>query len=140
MVLPSVNRTITLALLEAGSNRAVASSKASAWLVFPPAVRLSTAVFRLSTEVMSCVSAVAVLAKLTIPMRLPDPIWPSSAPSVASSIMSMNVLAPIFMFAKGAPVMLPERSSTKTISVGFETMSGAAVKASDTRRDPSQEI
>ena len=93
--------------------------KASAWLVFPPAVRASTASFRSATEVMSWVSAVADPAKLTMPMRLPEPICPSAAPSVASSMMSMKVSAPAFMLARGGPVMLPDRSRTRTMSVGI---------------------
>ena len=129
VVFPSVNMTMTLALLEAGSNRPAAVEKASAWLVFPPAVRASTASFRSATEVMSWVSAVADPAKLTMPMRLPEPICPSAAPSVASSMMSMKVSAPAFMLARGRPVMLPDRSRTRTMSVGLDMMSGAAVRA-----------
>ena len=83
VVWPSVNITMTFALDEAGSNSAVACSNASAWLVFPPAVSASMAVSRSATEVISCVSCVAVAAKLTMPMRLPEPISPSCALSVA---------------------------------------------------------
>ena len=140
VVLPSVNRTMILALGEAGSNSWVALAKASAWLVLPPAVRPSTAVFRASTEVVSWVLATAVLEKLTTPIRLPEPIWPSLVLSVASSMRSIKVLAPSFKFASGLPVMLPERSRTRTISVGLETMSGAAVSARVTRRAPSQRM
>ena len=118
VVLPSVNITITLALPEGGLNSSVALANASAWLVLPPADRASTASFRVSTEVMSAASTEAVSAKLTIPIRLPEPIYPSCTPSVASSMMSIKVLAPSFMLASGAPAMLPERSSTSTMSVG----------------------
>jgi len=45
--------------------------------VEPPALRLSTAASSAATEVMSCVFAVADAAKLTMPMRLPEPIVPS---------------------------------------------------------------
>lgn len=138
VVLPSVNRTMTLASGEAGSKSWAALVKASAWLVLPAAARLSTAAFRVSTEVMSWVSAVAVLPKLTMPRRLPEPIWPSWLLSVASSMMSMKVLAPSFMAARGVPIMLPERSSTSTMSVGLEMISGAAVRARVTRRAPPQ--
>ena len=95
VVLPSVNMTMTLALVEAASNSWIAWVKASAWLVEPPAERLSTASLRVATEVISCVLAVAVSAKLTIPMWLPEPMFPSFTPSVASSMMSIKVLAPV---------------------------------------------
>ena len=52
-----------------------------------------------------------------------------TAPPVDSEMISIKVLAPTFISAKGAPLMLPERSSTRTISVGFSTISGAAVRA-----------
>ena len=42
--------------------------------------------------------------------------------------------------AGGVPVMLPERSNTSAISVGLVTMSGAAVRAKVTFREPSQSI
>ena len=77
VVLPSVNITMTLALEEAGSKSWIALEKASAWLVAPPAARPSTTFFKVSVEVMSPVSAVAILAKLTIPIWLPEPIFPS---------------------------------------------------------------
>ena len=48
--------------------------------------------------------------------------------------MSMNVFAPAFMLASGTPLILPEQSSTRAMSVGLETMSGAAVSASDLYR------
>ena len=92
--------------------------KASAWLVEPPAVRPSTALLRVATEVISRVFCTASSAKLTIPIRLPMPMLPSWVPSVASSMISINVLAPAFMLASGAPDMLPERSSTSAMSVG----------------------
>ena len=75
-----------------------------------------------------------------MPIRLPEPIWPSWVLSVASSMMSIKVFAPSFMLASGTPSMLPERSSTNTMSVGLETISGAAVNASVTRKEPSQGI
>ena len=56
VVFPSVNMTMTLALPELGSKSAVAYSKASAWLVLPPAVSPSTASFKVSTEVIIWVS------------------------------------------------------------------------------------
>lgn len=77
VVLPSVNRTITLALFEDGSNIWVALVNASPWLVLPPADKPSTAAFRASTDVISCVSAVAELEKLTMAILLPEPISPS---------------------------------------------------------------
>ena len=118
MVLPSVNRTITLAFADWGSKSCIAAEKAAAWLVEPEASSASAASLRAATEVISCVSAVAASAKLTIPILLPEPICPSIVPSVASSMMSMKVLAPAFMLASGAPLILPERSSTSTMSVG----------------------
>ena len=139
VVLPSVNMTMTLALEEDGSNRSMALVKASAWLVLPPALSESTAFFRVSTEVMSWVLAVAVLAKLTTPMWLPEPIW-SGKPPVAWAMISMKLLAPSFRFSRGSPSMLPERSKVSTISVGLATISGAAVMASVTRTVPSQSM
>ena len=138
--MPSVNMTMTFALLELGSKSEMALEKASAWLVLPAAARASTAFFRVSTEVMSCVLSIAVSAKLTMPIWLPKPIWPLAVPPVDSAMMSMKVLAPVFILASGVPVMLPERSSTRTMSVGFAIISGAAVSASVTRREPSQSI
>ena len=44
------------------------------------------------------------------------------------------------MLASGVPVMLPERSSTSAMSVGLVMISGAAVRARVTRKDPSQSI
>ena len=41
-------------------------------------------------------------------------------------MMSMNVLTLAFRAAKGSPSMLPEQSSTMTMSAGLETMSGPA--------------
>ena len=140
VVFPSVNMTMTFALEEAGSKSWTASAKASAWLVEPPAVSPSTADFRSSTEVIICVSAAAVLAKLTMAIRLPEPIFPSWELSVASSIMSIKVFAPIFMFSRGTPAILPERSRTRAISVGLDAMSGAAARARVTVRVPSQLI
>lgn len=139
VVFPSVNITITLAFDDVGSNSCTALVKASAWLVSPPAEMPSTAALSVATEVISCASTLALLAKLTMPMRLPEPIFQSEL-SVDSSIISMNVFAPAFIFASGAPVMLPERSKTSTISVGFETISGVAVSASVTFNVPSQSI
>ena len=74
VVFPSVNMTITLWLVEAASNSSIALVNASPWLVLPPAVNELTAFFSVATEVISCVSAVAVLEKLTIPIWLPEPI------------------------------------------------------------------
>ena len=128
-----------MAFADRGSKSDTAVVKASAWLVEPPAVRPATASFRSATEVMSCVSAVAVLAKLTIPIRLPEPMVPS-APSVASSMISINVSAPAFMFSRGLPAMLPDRSSTRTISAGLAEISGAAERARLTFSVPSQSI
>ena len=131
MVTPSVNMTITFALVLAGSNSASALVNASAWLVEPPALNASTAALRSATEVINPVSCTAVSAKLTIPIRLPLPICPSCAPSVASSMMSMNTLAASFRLGRLCAI-LPERSRISTISVGFVVMSGAAVSASVT--------
>ena len=108
-------------------------------MVLPPAFRASTPFFSVSTEVMSWVLAMAVSAKLTTAIRLPEPIS-SGAPPVASAMMSIKVLDPSFMLLRGTPAMLPERSSSSTMSVGFEMISGAAVSARVTRRDPSQLI
>ena len=132
VVSPSVNITITRALVEGAASSSDALVKASAWLVLPPAVSASTAAFRSATEVISWVSCVAVLAKLTTAMRLPEPIWPSCVPSVASSIMSINAFAPFFRFASALPAILPDRSRISTMSVGFDTISGAAVNDSFT--------
>lgn len=55
--------------------------------------------------------------------RDPEPICPSCVPSVASSIISINGLAPFFRFARAQPAMLPERSKISTISVGLDTIS-----------------
>ena len=109
-------------------------------MVLPSATRASTAFLSASTEVMSCVLSIAVSAKLTMPIRLPEPICPLAVPPVDSAMMSIKVLAPVFMLESGVPVMLPERSSTRTISVGLVIISGAAVSASVTRSDPSQSI
>ena len=48
--------------------------------------------------------------------------------------------APAFIFARGLTVMLPERSNTKTISVGFEVISGEAERARVTFSVPSQSM
>ena len=109
-------------------------------MVEPPALRLSTAVFSVSTEVISWVFWVAVSAKLTMPIRLPEPIWPSCELSVASSMMSINFFAPFFMLVSGLPDILPERSSTSTMSVGVLLMSGEADSASVTFKEPEQSI
>ena len=77
VVTPSVNITITLALVDDGSKRASALVNASAWLVLPPEVKASTAELSVATEVISLASAVAVFAKLTMPIWLPPPILPS---------------------------------------------------------------
>ena len=45
-----------------------------------------------------------------------------------------------YQIQRGVPVMLPERSSTRTMSVGFDMMSGAAVSARVTRSEPLQSI
>ena len=47
-------------------------------------------------------------------------------------------LAPFFRFSSGLPAMLPERSRISTISVGLETISGAAVSPSVTSKVPPQ--
>ena len=132
--------TMTLSLLELGSKRAMALEKASAWLVLPPAERESTAFFKVDTEVISWVFCWAVSAKLTMPMWLPEPISPEDWPPVDWEMMSMKVFAPVFMLVSGVPVILPERSSTSAMSVGVEIISGAAVRASVTFREPSQSI
>ena len=54
-----------LAFVESGSNSCVAFANPSAWLVEPPDVRLSTAVFSVATEVVKEVSTVAESEKLT---------------------------------------------------------------------------
>ena len=95
---------------------------------------------RACTEVISGASAVAVEAKLTIPMRLPPPIWPSCTPSVASSRMSTKVLAAFLRLSRGLPAMLPERSRSSTTSMGLETRSGSAVRARVTWKVPPQRI
>ena len=59
---------------------------------------------------------------------------------MASEMMSINVLAPVFILASGVPVILPERSSTRVMSVGLVIISGAAVRASVTFSEPSQSI
>lgn len=97
VVAPSVKSTMTFPLAEEGSKSAMALEKASAWLVPPPAVRPSTADFRVAVSVMRGTLAVAVLAKLTTAMRLPEPIWPSTVLSVDWSMMSIKVLAPSFI-------------------------------------------
>ena len=140
MVFPSVNMTITFALPELGENRAVAWAKASAWLVLPPADKASTASFSVSTEVIIWVSWVAVSAKLTIPMRLPAPISPVGWPPVDWAMISINVFAPAFILTSGVPAILPERSRTRAISTGLDMISGAAVSASVTFKEPSQSI
>ena len=100
VVFPSVNITITLAFDDVGSNSCTALVKASAWLVSPPAEMPSTAALSVATEVISCASTLALLAKLTMPMRLPEPIFPSCELSVDSSIISMNVFAPALQAAR----------------------------------------
>ena len=119
VVLPSVKSTMIFWALEPGSNSSPALVKASAWLVEPAAVRLSTAAFRAATEVISWVSFVAVLAKLTTAIRLPPPICPSWLPPVDSARISIKVLAPAFMLARGAPAILLDRSRTRTTSAGW---------------------
>src|SRR5699024_5961105 len=84
--------------------------------------------FSVSTEVISCASVAAVPEKLTMPILLPEPICPSCPLSVASSMMSINVLAPALRLARGGPAILPERSRTRTMSVGLEAISGAAAR------------
>ena len=133
VVLPSVNSTITFTGLVPVSNSWVAVAKASPWLVLPPAVRASTAPFSWLTEAVKGASTTADEEKLTTPMRVPEPKSPLPLPSsVACCMMSIKVSDPSFMAASGTPDMLPERSSTNTISVGFSMMSGAAVSASVT--------
>ena len=55
-------------------------------------------------------------------------------------MMSMNVFAPTFILASGVPAILPERSKTRTMSVGFEEISGLAARASVTFNVPLQSI
>ncbi len=59
-----------------------------------------------------------------MPIRLPEPICPSGVPSVASSIISINLLAPLFKLSSGLPAMLPDLSRIRTISVGEVVISG----------------
>ena len=47
-------------------------------------------------------------------------------------MISIKVFAPAFILARGGPAILPERSSTRAISTGFDIISGAAVRASVT--------
>ena len=47
-------------------------------------------------------------------------------------MISMKAFAPSFRLASAEPAMLPERSSTSTISVGLAMISGAAVSDSVT--------
>ena len=93
-----------------------------------------------STEVIKDVSWVAVSAKLTTPMRLPLPISPEDAPPVASAMMSTNASAPFFILVNASPVILPERSSTRTMSVGFVIISGDAVSDNVTSTVPSHKM
>ena len=65
---------------------------------------------------------------------------PSPEPSVASSIISINFLAPFLRLASGLPAILPERSRISTISVGLDTISGYAVRDSFTLKEPPQPI
>ena len=55
-------------------------------------------------------------------------------------MMSMNVLTLAFMAAKGSPSMLPEQSSTMTMSAGLETMSGPAERERISSTSPPQEM
>ena len=55
-------------------------------------------------------------------------------------MMSINFFAPFFMLVSGLPAMLPERSSTSTMSVGVLLMSGEADSASVTFKEPEQSI
>ena len=116
MVLPSVNRTITLAFADWGSKSCIAAEKAAAWLVEPEASSASAASLRAATEVTSCVSAVAAWLKLTMPIRLPEPM------------------------ASGAPPRLSDRSRVRTMSVGLLTISGEAESARVTCSVPSQSM
>ena len=116
MVLPSVNRTITLAFADWGSKSCIAAEKAAAWLVEPEASSASAASLRAATEVISCVSAVAAWLKLTMPIRLPEPM------------------------ASGAPPRLSDRSRVRTMSVGLLTISGEAESARVTCSVPSQSM
>ena len=140
VVTPSVNMTMTRALDEVFSKSPCALAKASPWFVPPPAVRPFIALLRSATEVSSGDTTVAVASKLTMPMRLPEPISPEPEPPVDSEMMSINVFAPSFMSASGAPLMLPEQSSASTMSVGLVTISGAAVRARVILNEPSQHI
>ena len=97
------------------------------------------ALLRSATEVISGALTVAVSAKLTMPMRLPEPME-SGAPPVDSAKISTKALAPSFKFARGLPAILPERSRIRTISVGLEMISGAADRPRVTWRVPSQSI
>lgn len=75
-----------------------------------------------------------------MPIRLPEPICPSCALSVASSMMSMNFFAPLLRLSSGLPAMLPDRSRIRTMSVGALVMSGEADSASVTFSVPAQSI
>ena len=97
---------------------------------------LSKAKLSWLTDVVSGDSSVAVDEKPTIPIALPEPIVPSFVPSVDSSMMSMNALAPAFRLSKGTPAILPDLSSISTMSVGELTMSGDALSASITLKLP----
>lgn len=139
MVLPSVNRTITLAFVDWGSKSCIAAEKAAAWLVEPEASSASTASLSAATEGISCVSAVAVWLKLTMPIRLPEPMA-SGAPPVDSDRMSIKVLAPALTLSIGAPSRLSDRSRVRTMSVGLLTISGEAESARVTCSVPSQSM
>ena len=82
----------------------------------------------LAAELIDSGKALAVLEKLTMPMRLPPPIWPSSLPSVDSSMIRMNFFAPLFRLAIGLPAMLWERSRISTMSTGLPAILGSAVR------------
>ncbi len=124
VVLPSVNRTMIFCALEAGSNSSPALVNASAWLVEPAAVRLLTAAFKAATDVISWVSCVAVLAKLTTAIRLPPPIWPSwLATGGLCKDVNEGIRTGLHAGQRNASHAL-DRSSTRTISAGFSIMSG----------------
>lgn len=138
VVLPSVNMTMIWPLEEDGSKSEAAVEKAAAWLVVPPADSPWTAAFRSETEVIRLVSAVAELEKLVMAIRLPEPM--PAPPPVDWAMMSMKVSAPSFMLASGTPAILPDRSSTSTISTGFSTILGAAERPNCTPSWPPQRI
>ena len=54
--------------------------------------------------------------------------------------MDQDAFAPSFILASGSPAILPERSSIRTMSVGLDTISGAAVSDSKILKEPPHSI